>query len=792
MNFNSSENIQVNQNMKSKGKKSKVVKILIVFVILILVVTYFVSSYYIKSSAKEALKNDFFDQITKNDLSFFTTNELYTKIGQRMQDENYDSTSNIKLSTTMENNMFSKLDLSKFEFSYQSIKDNDKNTNYRQVSTRYAGNHLLTLDFVFNNEQFAIKSDEIVNKYVGINNSNTQNIANQLAGTEVDMSTLKKMKNFTFDRETIDFDNISQNSDLSKYVSILKNNISAEDVSKKENVVVTLDSEQISTTEYTVNLSRNEVSNILNEISQEIENDGIMSELVVDNVQEFENDSDGIVEYTDNDNVSEVSGQENNFNTSMEIWGENTANENTSVDEIPAVNTTENTTTTPSVENTVTNSSPESVANSVTNQTVTNETTTNTTVTNDVAQTNTAVENTVSEEQNVVHLQTTQPEEQLPEQQPTTEPTQVTNQETQVLDTTNQVEEEDNFRTQGYIEVNENSTYGETDDTFIIGENYEDTVKNIANWAEKIDWSSYLFTGAKANCTQEELVEKLQNILAEKIEQNNTLVVKMYVSNGQTIKMNFEFPETQESFDIEIISKGDNEKYLNITVLTGEGDDAAGHAISLYKKNADADIKTKIYINKIYKNKINQKTNINLETKGTLNSKKYTTDIELVYSDSDGEFKTEIENSLNFDVTPEITELNNDNCLFIDTISSEELLLTRDAIKQKTLDVLREKNRNLNIIDINNANSVVQQIEQNNTEPEDTAAKEEAKQILIQTISNKMREYLDAGTELKIEDLEGLEIPGHEVNISISSNLAIISVNGYKFKLDSDFNLSDS
>ena len=58
----------------------------------------------------------------------------------------------------------------------------------------------------------------------------------------------------------------------------------------------------------------------------------------------------------------------------------------------------------------------------------------------------------------------------------------------------------------------------------IIGENYEETVKNIANWAEKIDWSSYLFTGAKANCTQEELVEKLQNILVEKIKQNNTLV----------------------------------------------------------------------------------------------------------------------------------------------------------------------------------------------------------------------------------------------------------------------------
>jgi len=55
-----------------------------------------------------------------------------------------------------------------------------------------------------------------------------------------------------------------------------------------------------------------------------------------------------------------------------------------------------------------------------------------------------------------------------------------------------------------------------------------------------------------------------------------------------------------------------------------------------------------------------------------------------------------------------------------------------------------------------------------------------------------MRQYLDQGNNLRIQDLEGLQIPGYEVNISISPNLAIITVNGYRFNLDSDFNLSDS
>ena len=129
--------------------------------------------------------------------------------------------------------------------------------------------------------------------------------------------------------------------------------------------------------------------------------------------------------------------------------------------------------------------------------------------------------------------------------------------------------------------------------------------------------------------------------------------------------------------------------------------------------------------------------------------------------------------------------------MFLDKLSNEELVAIIEAVKQKTAEVFREKNRNLNIIDLNNSNLIVQQKQQNQEPQEDMQAKEQAKQILIQTISNQMRQYLDQGKQLTIEDLEGLEIPGYEVQISISSNLAIITVNGYKFKLDSDFNLSD-
>ena len=483
----------------------------------------------------------------------------------------------------------------------------------------------------------------------------------------------------------------------------------------------------------------------------------MISELVVSKVEEIEKEETGILEYKDNDNT--VPAKENNFNATIQIWGENTTN---SVNTVPdnTVLETENTT---SSENTITPAETEEP----------------------VEETTTSEETTISEE-TISQEMPENSQESEPEQ--TAETTQQDQEQNSQLQN---IQEEDNFRTQGYIEINENTEDNSEEDDFIIGENYEETLKNISKEIQKIDWSTYLLTGAKANCTQEDLKDEIQKILNNRIKQNHSLVVKLYVSEAKTVKISFEFPENLETFDIEILSKGENEKYLNLSSLRGEENNANGSTVSLYQKRADAVTTTRISMNQISKSKISEKTTISLQTKGTVNSKKYTIDSEVSYSDAEGEFKVQLGNSLNFDVTPEIEDLSTENCLFLDTLPKEELQITVDAIKQKTLEVLREKNRNLNIIDLNNSNLIVEQTEQNTMSEEDRNAKEQAKQALIETISNKMRDYLKEGKNLKIEDLEGLEVPGYQVNLSISSNLAIITVNGYRFNLDSDFNLSD-
>jgi len=781
MNFNSNQNIGINDNYNNK-KSKKTIIILFLFLIILLGTVCFVYSYYTKNYQKEVLREEVFGYIKNNDLNFFIKNEIYTDIAKKVEKEDYESSTDIKLSTTMENNMFSKLDLAKFEFNYAFSKDNNDKKSFGKILTKYAGNDLLTLDFIQNDNKIAIKSDEIVNKYVGVDKSNIQTMADKLVGTETDLSSAKKIKNFLIDRELIDVEKILGSKSISKYATLIKDNTSADKFSKKENVVVTIEGEQINTAEYKIEITNDQFKNILTGISEMIENDDeILSELTVSSVQDFEND-DEILEYTDNENVVEISGQENNFNTYMN-W------EN--------VNQNQQSTNSTNTANTVLNQVQTNTAvenNTITNNVVTNETENqNTTILNQ-----TEVETILPNEPGEIEQQEPTGTIEQPsqnQQEETNSEIQSNEQQTQNAMNENVIEEEDNFRTQGFIEINdpENSLNQDSAEMpFIVGENFEDTTKNIIKATEKINLYSYLLTGAKANYSREEILEQIQKNISEKIEENNSLIVKLYVADGKTIKISFEIVETTESFDVEILSKGENEKYLNIISLVGTDEQSSGYKIGLYKKIADADLKNKITINKINKNKINKKTIIDLETKGTKNSKKYVTNANVLYSDNDGEFKIEIVNSLKYNEISDVEELNIDNCLFIDEIQNdEELLMTRDAIKQKTIEVLRQKNKNLNIIEINNENSIVQQNEQNNV-IENSQGKEEAKQILIQTISNKMGEYLNNGTQLKIEDLEGLEIPGYEVNISISSNLAIITVNGHKFKLDSEFNLSDS
>ena len=756
-----------------EAKKSGKLKVFIIFFIIIAIASCVGLAYYSNINSKETIKNEFFSLLSNNDISFFTSDELYKNIKERTKKVNYKVSSDITLDTTMKSEMFPGLDLSKFSFNYNLSNDVENEKTYSRLISNYSGNTLLILDSIITDKRMAIKSDEIVNRYVGVKKKKAEEVYKKLFGEDnKGYANIEKLKNFVFDREKIDIDESLKDLKESSYAKIIVNNMPYKNFSKEQNVVIAAENEQIYTTQYTVSLNSSEANVLFTELAKNLKND---NSFVKNFVSE---ESESLV-----GSKSETSSQNSTKNGTVEIQGEE--NNYNSV----ALATAEN------VENRAENGNTSSIQNN----TVSNSTGNTTNVTNTSTATNTLRNETQNE--TVLHQTTTQNNETETEQENASEQQQNNNSEQQNNNnpgTTERqasntvIEEEENLRMKGYIAINDDETEEFDADETIVAGNYQETFENISKLIKNINWSTYLLTGSKVNCEEEELTEKFDEILSDLIKQNYSLNIKMYVdSNGKVIKLSFEIPENKETFDIQIISKDENEKTLSFTSLEGEGEEANGYTLNIYKKKTDTILNHKISINKIYQNKIIQKMNANIETKGTSNSKKYTNTAKFAYSNSEGELKISTDNKLSFDADVEIEDLNDDNCLFLNKLSDEELESVKSQIKDRISEVWNEKNRNLNIIDMNNANSVVQQGEEEEKN-EDSEEKIRIKEILIQSISNKMADYENEGKEFKLKNLENLKIDGYEVDVTLSDNLAIITINGYKFKLDSDFNLSDS
>lgn len=679
----------------------KTVILLIIFLILIVILSFSIYA-LIKNTYNNGLKDELFEGLKNSEISFFTDNKFYNSLQEKLNKKNYEIKSDINLSTTIKNDMFSDLDLSKFSFNYNLKKNNKENISFHKIDTKYGGNNLLIIDAINNKNEFAIKSDEIVNRYVGIEKKNFQEISNKIFEEKQDFSSAKKLSKFVFERENIDLDKISEDEFGEKYINIIKTNVKAENISKKENVIINIENNQVPVIEYKISFSTEQVNSILRNISNELENDEeLISQFVNGDSSKIENNRNKVIK-SKNSSTVEIKAKENNYRAKVNIWGEN---DEKSQEQIPVqntVSTNENQTTNTITENATTVNQVES--NTVVNEIIHNNASTNSVnevvFTNEISNTvnNAITDNTVSEtiqEENIPQIVEQQTQQENDE-----------NIEENRVDNDNTIPQEDNYRLQGFISINENTEYIGEDD-FVIGDNYDETIKNMSKVVKNINWTTYILTGAKANYTNEQMRELLINMLNERIKQSNTLIVKVYISENKAVKLSFEVPETQENFDIEISSKGNKEKYLNIKKLKGEDNDINGNSISIYKKSSDNLNKLKIKINKIQNSKISNKVAIDIDTTGNINSQKYTNIFNISRTDGKGEFKINTSNKIDFKDNIEIEKLNDDNCLFIDRLSDEELLSTKEAIIEKIYMVMRKKNQDLEIIDTANSNTII-------------------------------------------------------------------------------------
>ena len=215
-----------------------------------------------------------------------------------------------------------------------------------------------------------------------------------------------------------------------------------------------------------------------------------------------------------------------------------------------------------------------------------------------------------------------------------------------------------------------------------------------------------------------------------------------------------------------------------------------GFTITLEKNISDVSTKIFTEIGLIDNLEINTKISCNLTTNGTASSKEVKNEVIFTYTTQEGQLTANLNYNINFEaVTMEIPNLTDETCLFLDRLNDAELANIINQVRDRVNFVINEKKVTLNLIDQNNNTSVV---EQGNTQtPTNLEEKEAVKQKLIEVISNQMGEAIARGENYTLANLENLQIEGYNVTVNISGNIAVVTVNGYVFNIDSEFNLSE-
>ena len=315
-----------------------------------------------------------------------------------------------------------------------------------------------------------------------------------------------------------------------------------------------------------------------------------------------------------------------------------------------------------------------------------------------------------------------------------------------------------------------------------------------------------LLLGKKINATVEDVQKAVDKFIGQISNDGNGLEITVYVSELRTEKISIILPN-KSTIDIELNPKSENESEIIITYLYEEdivdfGEDnmaifsatentipeestsitekqTNGIKLQMSKIKNDASRTIKLVYNVIENKEITEKTVIDLKTRGTSASKTFNTDCLVTYSNNEGEIKVNLKNKINFEKVSEIEKLTEENCMYLDTLSDEELTALFLGIAFKSQGIFPNNTDDLNLIDESNPTPVV------------VPNKDELRNLIVTNVGMQMGEAQARGENYTIQSIEGLQIDGHVVTTIMQNDAIEVTIDGIKFLIDSNFNLID-
>ena len=252
--------------MRNKSKLVIAISVIVVIVIAIVIGLLL----YLKTDIFKSNQELFFRYALQNgeileDFVIYSQNEVLDNI--KKSEHTTDTNFNFQLVSNDPQIANQTIPARNFSMNYSKKADPVNNKASSETTINFLTRELFKLKYIQDGNLYALKSDEVVNKYLAFNNSNLKGLAKKF-----ELEDISKIPNQI---EKVDFKELLKLTDeekeylYRKYINVINKNVSKEKYKKQNNVTININDRDIITNAYTLELTKQEWTNLIISILQE-------------------------------------------------------------------------------------------------------------------------------------------------------------------------------------------------------------------------------------------------------------------------------------------------------------------------------------------------------------------------------------------------------------------------------------------------------------------------------------------------------------------------------------------
>lgn len=218
--------------MITKKKKILIIVLIVLVILSIMVISF--SLLYIQTDLFKTDEQLFYKYISKNaEVINLYDKEWFEKYNEKIKEVPYSNNGEISFKLESSNDTEKAKALNNLKINFQGKTDKQNKKQSQDIKLIYNNNNFFELNYIRTNDIYGIKSDEVVNKYLSIENNNLKEFAKKL-GVE-DISNIPDKLEIPNYEEILKLTDEEKKILKDRYIKLLQEQISEANFSKEKN-----------------------------------------------------------------------------------------------------------------------------------------------------------------------------------------------------------------------------------------------------------------------------------------------------------------------------------------------------------------------------------------------------------------------------------------------------------------------------------------------------------------------------------------------------------------------------